>query len=601
MVTIGVRDSIPQGDNTGENMIQGRARFRAGFQAGTALLLLTFSSLMLPLSATADGHESLPRVLEAARDELERTMTMLADAPDPPYFLAYEINETHTANVSSRFGELVASSDFSVRQLDIDLRVGTYDLDNSRPMRGRGQQMFLQGGGMTLLPLGDDVAALRNALWLNTDIAYKQAVEALTRIRTDVNIQVDPEDQSSDFSRQAPNRHIEPLVELEFDADEWEPRIEAYTRPFAAHGDIFYAQATLNATRVNRWLVNSDGTLLQTSQPLYQLSINAGTRAEDGMWLPRNESFTAFDPDDLPTDEEIATLVDRMIDDLLALRDAPIVDPYVGPAILSGRAAGVFFHEVLGHRVEGHRVKSEFDGQTFKKMIGENILPPEFSIVFDPTRRQMADIDLAGHYLFDNEGVRARPVSVVEDGQLQSFLMSRTPIEGFPESNGHGRRQPGFKAVSRQSNLMVESSRPVTSAQLEAMLIERIRAEGKPFGLIFEEIQGGFTQTGRVIPNAFNVLPILVYRLFPDGTKELVRGVDLIGTPLTALTKIVAADDQPAVFNGVCGAESGGVPVSASSPALLISQIEVQKKAKAQQRLPILDAPLGNGEAGSDP
>ena len=280
-----------------------------------------------------------------------------------------------------------------------------------------------------------------------------------------------------------------------------------------------------------------------------------------------------------------------MIRDLEALRVAPVVDPYTGPAILSGRASGVFFHEVLGHRVEGHRQKREEDAQTFKKMVNQKVLPETFSISFDPTVRRMGSIDLVGAYGYDNQGVKARRVTVIEEGVLKNFLMSRTPIEGFSRSNGHGRKSAGFVPVARQSNLFVEVREPLSREDLKAMLIDQLKRDNKPFGLFFEDIQGGFTITGRTIPNAFNVLPVMVYRIYPDGREELVRGVDLIGTPLTTFSKVTAASNQNEVFNGFCGAESGGVPVAAVSPAVLVSQIEVQKKAKSQERPPILPFP----------
>ena len=250
---------------------------------------------------------------------------------------------------------------------------------------------------------------------------------------------------------------------------------------------------------------------------------------------------------------------------------------------------------MFGHRVEGHRQKIEDQGQTFKEKVGEAILPSSFDVVFDPTRRRLGPVDLSGFYRFDNEGVKARPVKVVDDGVFQHFLMSRSPIEGEPVSNGHGRRQPGFQVVARQSNLLVEVEEPLTRDELKARLLEIIDEEGRPFGLYFEDIQGGFTLTGRRIPNAFNVLPIMVYRVYPDGREELVRGVDLIGTPLTAFNAVVAGGGEIEVFNGTCGAESGGIPVAAASPALLISQVEVQKKEKSQERLPILPPPLEAG------
>jgi predicted Zn-dependent protease len=171
--------------------------------------------------------------------------------------------------------------------------------------------------------------------------------------------------------------------------------------------------------------------------------------------------------------------------------------------------------------------------------------------------------------------------------------MSRTPVDGFPESNGHGRRQPGFAPVARQSNLIVAAAgQPLTRVQLKEKLLDEVKKQGRPFGLLFDDIQGGFTMTGRMLPNSFNVLPVMVYRIYPDGREELVRGVDLIGTPLTVFTRIIAVDNEIAIFNGICGAESGGVPVSAAGPGILISQIEVQKKDKSQERSPILGPPF---------
>jgi TldD protein len=310
------------------------------------------------------------------------------------------------------------------------------------------------------------------------------------------------------------------------------------------------------------------------------------------MELPLYSSFFARTPEGLPDDQQLLAEVRAMMALLARLRSAPLVDPYSGPAILSGRAAGVFFHEIFGHRVEGHRQRSADDGQTFGSRVNEPVLPSFMNVVFDATAKTRAGVELMGYYQYDDEGVKAQRVSVVEKGLLQTFLMGRAPLRTLVRSNGHGRAEPGLVPVSRQSNLMVESSRTVTSAALVTMLKEEARRQGKPFGLLFDNIEGGFTTTGRGSPNAFNVLPNVVYRIYTDGrAPELVRGVDLIGTPLAAFGKIIATDDQIDVFNGVCGAESGGVPVSASSPSLLVSEVEVQKKIQSQETRPILPAP----------
>jgi len=213
-------------------------------------------------------------------------------------------------------------------------------------------------------------------------------------------------------------------------------------------------------------------------------------------------------------------------------------------------------------------------------------------VVFDPTRSRIGSVELNGYYTYDDEGVKARPVTLVDDGILKTFLMSRSPIKGFDHSNGHGRRQAGAEIVSRQSNLIVESKKQVSMAQLRAMLIDEIKKKNKPYGLYFQQVSSGFTMTQRRGLQAFSVVPLLVYRVYADGRPdELVRGADIVGTPLASFAKIEATSDKSEVFNGYCGAESGSVPVSAVSPALLISEIEIQKKDQSQDRLPLLPRP----------
>jgi TldD protein len=310
------------------------------------------------------------------------------------------------------------------------------------------------------------------------------------------------------------------------------------------------------------------------------------------MELPLYLSYFGFKEADFPSEASVLSDISALIHNLDMLRKAPIVDPYTGPAILSGKASGVFFHEILGHRLEGHRLRSESEGQTFKKKVGEQILPGFLSIIFDPTIRELHGLVLSGAFNFDDEGTQAEKVITIQDGVLKDFLMNRTPADRFPRSNGHGRSQPGANPVSRQSNLIVESKNRIQDDKLRQMLIEECKKQNKPFGLLFTEISGGYTSTGRSSPNAFNVTPLAVYRIYTDGRPdEIVRGVDLIGTPLTVFGKITATGTQQEVFNGTCGAESGSVPVSAVSPSILVLEIEVQKKAKSQEKPPILPPP----------
>ena len=556
----------------------------------SAITLLLFSML------SAAAQPATSPVLQAMKAELDRSMEKFKTQPVPPYFLSYEIVESRGAAISAEFGKIVNSGESRYRQLDIDLRVGDYNLDNTREIRGGNAQMGFENFRPVSVPIDDDPDAIRAVLWHNTDERYKRAVEQLTKVKTNVQVKVAQEDQSADFSREEPQRFSEPLVQIQVDSRAWEEKLRKYTAPFAKYTDIYQATAFLQASAESRWYVSSEGAVIQTSQPAFHLFVIAGTKAEDGMELPLYESYFGFTEKDLPDDATVLKDVDKMIHNLEALRVAPMADPYTGPAILSGRASGVFFHEIFGHRVEGQRQKNSDDAQTFKKKINELVLSKDLSVYFDPTQRRLANTDLAGYYLYDNQGVKARRVTVVENGILKTFLMSRTPVEGIPQSNGHGRAQSGFKPVARQSNLIVEVAPSAVEPDLKKLLIAQIKEQNLPYGLYFDDIQGGFTFTGRTIPNAFNVMPLMVYRIYPDGHEELVRGVDLIGTPLTTFSKIAAADNRLAVFNGICGAESGGVPVSAVSPGIFISQIESQKKSKSQDRIPVLPAPFEGGK-----
>ena len=542
--------------------------------------------------AHTQGPESSP-LLRAMEDELRRSMSELSARGDPPpYFMSYAVTETAETTLASSYGALRSSRSKRSRLLDIDVRVGDYQLDNTHEVRGTGFPQLPDFGLPVAIPLEDDIDAIKSMLWLQTDREYKAAADQLVAVKTNRAVTADEEDASADFSKELPEVSIGSPASIAIDVGLWEARLKEYSALLDSHPDIHESTATLRAVATNKYLVNSEGTQVQHGTAQVRLSLYAATNADDGMELYRVESFDAHAPERLADDDTIRQAIDRMATDLLALREAPVIEPYAGPAILSGRATGVFFHEIFGHRIEGHRQKSDLEGQTFTKQINKRVLPEFVSVYSDPNQEQAGDIDLVGHYGFDDEGVRARRVTVVENGVLRNFLMSRSPVEGFERSNGHGRRQPGRAAVGRQSNLIIDSSHTVSDAALREMLVEEIERQGKESGLLVTDIAGGFTFTGRGIPQVFQVTPIMVYRVYADGRPdELVRGADLIGTPLVSFSEIIATGTEREVFNGYCGAESGMVPVSAVAPSILTAQIEIQKKATAANRPPLLPRP----------
>lgn len=552
------------------------------------------------LTQTAATQQSARKsvVLTALQDEMQRAQQTLKEKGEPaPYLIAYSVTDTQFNVISASRGALQNSDGGRSRLLDVDVRVGDYKLDNTH--RGSGPGAFGMGGSAVPLPIDDDLDAIKSAIWMDTDRKYKGAVERLIQIRANQAIKVEEEDKSDDLSRETPQTAILPTVSLtltEQQRGEWEKKLKAWSALFNQYPDILEANVMLTAEGSNRFFVSTEGTTLQHGSTRCRIAVNARTKAEDGMDLFRYETFDAHTLERLPKDGVIVAAIEKMAKDLIALRNAPVIEPYTGPAVLSGRASGVFFHEIFGHRIEGHRQKDETSGQTFAKQVGQQILPTFISVYDDPTLSRLksddGNIDLNGYYQFDDEGVKAQRVPVVENGVLKNFLMSRSPIKEFPNSNGHGRKSPGLAAVARQGNLIVESSQTVSEAKLRELLIAECKKQGKPYGLVFADISGGFTNTSRGGTQSFQVTPVMVWRVYTDGRPdELVRGVDLIGTPLVSFSKILATSNEPEVFNGICGAESGWVPVAAIAPSILTAQIEVQKKPKSNDRLPILPPP----------
>jgi len=526
-------------------------------------------------------------LIEIMQRELQRAQSELGKLDPAPYFMSYAVHDQTIQVAVGSQGSLVNSMCTRTRTADVIVRVGSDALDNThgdnRP----------SGINSATIPLNDDADAIAHALWQLTYGEYRRASQTFLKVKTNTEVNAKEEDTSPDFSQEASEVHTD-YSELAAAQDQHllEEMVRRYSERFTRYAHVYRSTVMVTAQEARMYFVSTEGSRLVTPSASVRLMIEAETQADDGMELMRVETFQAETAGHLPGAAEIEARVDKMAADLKALRTAPLAEPYDGPALLSGRATAVFFHEVLGHRLEGHRQRGETEGQTFTKKINQPVLPDFLSVVDDPTQRVLQGVDLAGWYQYDDEGVPARRVEVIQNGVLKTFLMSRMPVKDFAKSNGHGRAQPGLMPTGRQGNLIVISSNGVKDADLRQKLIAEVKKQGKPYGLYFEDIEGGFTLTERTQPQAFLVLPILVWRVYPDGRPdELTRGVDIVGTPLAALSRILLTGEKTEVFNGVCGAESGSMPVSAAAPAMLFSDIEVQKRSHSLSRPPILPPP----------
>ncbi len=554
----------------------------------------------LPAALTA--QQPTPVLLDAMTTELHRAFTSLgrsgpgsaqSDEQLPPYFLSYSVSDASAVSIRAQYGALVNSNSSHIRVADVQVRLGDPALDNTHGDHRSSAVNSLQ------LPLVDDRAALARSLWVATNAGYGAAVDNYLRVKTEAQVRAKEEDPSPDFSKEPPQVAIgKPAPPVTIDRAAWEQRVRNLSCIFRDFPDVYQNIVVLRIQNETDYFASSEGSRVVTPHMQARLVVLAATRADDGMDLFRDQTFEAETANGLPSQAELESAVRALGKSLEALRKAPVTEPFEGPAILSGRASAVFFHEVLGHRLEGQRQRGDEEGQTFTKELGQDVLPTFLSVTDDPTRTTYNKTWLSGNYAYDDEGQKAQRVELIQDGVLKTFLMSRLPIASFSSSNGHGRAQTGRMPTGRQGNLIVTSTRSESDAYLRKQLIEEARKQGKPYGLYFEDISSGFAVTTRSSPQAFQVIPLVVWRVYVDGRPdELVRGVSIVGTPLAAMKRILATSDKSEVFNGECGAESGTVPVSAIAPAMLVSEIETQRQPQGNERPPILPIPSATKEA----
>jgi predicted Zn-dependent protease len=548
-------------------------------------------------TSKAAGKESAaatPVLLDAMTAELNRAYASLnksaaagTDKMVAPYFMSYSVADASYVNIRAQYGAVVDSSTGRTRVADVQVRIGEPKLDNTHGDHRNSAINSVQ------LPLTDDREAIARTLWVATNTGYGNALDSYLRVKTEAQVRAKEEDTSPDFSAEPAQTHVGATAPaISIDRVEWEQRVRALSKAFRDYPDVYQNMVMLTAQNETDYFASSEGSRVVTPHVQARLVVVAVTRADDGMDLFRARTFEAHTVDELPSQALLEAAMRDLAESLEALRKAPVTEPFDGPAILSGRAAAVFFHEVLGHRLEGQRQRGDQEGQTFTKDVGKAVLPSFISVTDDPTETKFGSTWLSGSYEYDDEGQKAQKVELIEDGVLKTFLMSRLPIASFGLSNGHGRAETGRMPTGRQGNLIVTSTKSVPDAELRKELIEEAKKQGKPYGLYFEDISSGFAVTTRSSPQAFQVIPLVVYRVYVDGRPdELVRGVGIVGTPLAAMRSIVATGDKSEVFNGECGAESGTVPVSAVAPAMLLSSIETQRQPQGTARPPILAIP----------
>jgi hypothetical protein len=572
--------------------------------AGAAMGLFAIAT-----AAWAQNAEPSPDPLfRAMRDEIERSRKLSLPNLEPPYFIQYGVDQQETFVVSASLGGLVSRRRERFRSPEVQVRVGDYKFDNTNFAGGGGGSRYdLEG-----FPVEDSYAVLRRYLWLETDSAYKGAVEALSRKRAALR-NITQNEQLDDFAHAQPVHYVREFKPLVVDESAWANRVRALSAIFAQFPEVKFSTVDLEASQGGLYLENSEGTEVKVPESATVLRVRAVSQAEDGAAVRDFAFFHALDAQGLPDEAELNRGVAAVARNVVALTRASKGEDYNGPVLFEGAAGAQLFAQVLGEnltvtrRIEGSRggaTAGELEGR-----IGARVLPETFDVVDDPARKEWKGRPLFGSYDVDREGVPAKPLQVVEKGVLKSFLLTRQPVHGFEGSNGRARMPGrGGASVAGIGNLIVTSSETVPAADLKGKLIELVRTRNKPYGMLVRKMDFPSTATteeaSRVIEGQQGIahpvsLPLLVYKVFADGHEELVRGMQFHRLNARSLRDILAAGDDGAPFDfmdspapfALVGYGSFATEASVVAPSVLIDDLELRTVSDEQPKLPLVPAP----------
>ena len=557
-----------------------------------AVLILTICICFTEVSVHAENptDRSDYVVLQAMVDELNRSQGKLKlEGYETPYFISYQIKDNHYYSIKGKYGAIASSDDDRIRRLFVDVRVGDYDFDNSIKGRSGGRVPFHDASDV---PVDNDPDAIRAVLWQVTDHSYKEALTQYFNKKAN-HVQEIKDKDSKSFTREKSHNYYGPELSLTFNPSQWEDKIRNISSVYKNYKELSNADVVITAQKETVYFVNTEGTSYIRDEVLYSIDAQVSTRAKDGKEISNYRNLYYVSPEDIPSVEALKAVVKEMVDETLEMRSAEVLSPISVPALLEPEAAGVVFHEAVGHRLEGERQIDDDEGQTFKEKVGQKVIPPFLSIIDDPSLRNFNGTHLMGYYPFDDQGVPGERVVLIEDGVLKNFLLSRTPVNGFERSNGHGRASYGRAPIARMSNTIIESDTEIPKEKLKELLIEEVKRQNKPFGLLIKSMKGGETNTSSYNFQAYRATPVVIYKVDPKtGEETPVRDIEIVGTPLVSINKIIATGDDYSVFNGFCGAESGYVPVSTVAPSILVSEIEFQRKSSKKEKLPLLPPPF---------
>ena len=547
------------------------------------------------VQAQADdaGQDVLIRAMKA---ELARSVASLKLADlEKPYFIEFALDDAEIYNAGATFGALTGAGRTRLRLFNPLVRVGNYDSDNSGYFSFGGGNR--SGVGAQQLVVDDDELALRRDMWLAADATYKQAAEQFASKTTFLKNKV-IEDKIPDFTKTTPTQEVLPRTSLQIDDARWAQAVREWSRLFRQYPEVQDSGITFEARAGNRYLLNSEGTLLRRPFALYTITVQARAQAADGMVLNHSRLINVQSLKDLPSDAEVARVVQQVAAEVTALRNAPVFDTkYLGPVLLVNEAAGEFVAQMLAPNLSGERAPLVEEGfmmgggrLDFADRLNRPVLSKFLTVYDDPTAKKDDGVDLFGTYRTDDQGVPAQRVNLIENGILRNLLMSRRPRKEFVQSNGHARAASLGAPQARVSNLFVRARDGKSNGDLTQSFLKSCRELELPFCIKITALLPDPSPNGALLSS-----PLLAYKVFPsDGHEELVRGVQMGEVTLRMLRDITAAGSDNFTYNTVLSGDywRGGLPVSISTPSLVVEEMEMKKGTATQEKPALLTHPF---------
>jgi TldD protein len=581
----------------------------AGLAASAAWLISQSPGPAIPADDT---------LLRAMRDELERSKQLAVVAgQDAPYFFSYTLTDAQSLRISASMGAVVNVARTHFRSPSTEVRVGSYDFDNTGHIYSGISSGSRYDGSW---PLDDDYGSFRNELWLSTDRVFKTAVESMARKRASLNNSaVSSAEPLPDFSKVTPVVSIGKVTKPKIDEADWTARAARLAAIFNNYKEVLSSGLELQLIQGPTTLMNSEGTAVRYNDDMSWLYAKAEGQAPDGMYLHDAVSLQALALDKFPSEAEMNKSLTEVAEDVRALVRAPAGESYSGPVLMEPRAAAQLLAQLLGDNLRVPRRPLSDPGRNvpfapseFESRFGGRILPDSFDVTDDATQSTYNGKPLLGFYPFDLEGVAPQPVSVVEKGVLKNFLTTRQPIRGFPFSNGHARLPGSYGArAAAIGNLFVKSSETTPLADLKKRLIELTTMRGKPYGMLVRKLDYPYSAGGSELQSLAQASaqsggsarpvspPLLIYRVYPDGREELVRGLRFRGLTSRALRDILAASTETEMFDfvnvaaplAILGAGGYLAPASVISPGLLFDELELEPPQDQLPKQPTVPPP----------